>query len=111
MGHTIIIMLTFPLARGGNKKGGVTMYGYYKPGVKVDLLDREASIFDSFDNDYIRGDSRRRPPDFDLHLAIYVLALEKTPDDLLEPIRVWALENKMAGIKKPLLCSIGKDRQ
>lgn len=75
------------------------MRGYYGYVVEVDIEPGlEASDnFDTNDMNYYKGDVRQKTPDFDLHLALYLLQKELLPKELLEPIKQWARENKTAG--------------
>jgi len=51
--------------------------------------------FDIHDVNYIDGTSSKKPPDFNLHLALYLLEQEHLPPELLEPLEQWARDNKM----------------
>lgn len=75
------------------------MRSYYSCVVEVDIEpSREASDnFDQNDVNYYRGDVRQKTPDFNLHLALYLLQKESLPLELLEPLKQWARDNKTAG--------------
>lgn len=68
---------------------------YYTPKVKVWDGEKASDIFDVHDNNYLDGTNRERPPDFDLHLAIYILEREHMPDDILDKVKQWVRENPM----------------
>jgi len=66
--------------------------GYYL--IELDV-DKSTSQFDIHDENYIDGTSRKKPPDFNLHLALYLLEREHLPAELLEELEQWARDNKM----------------
>ena len=68
---------------------------YYTPKVKVYDGDKACEHFDVRDDNYLDGTARNRPPDFDLHLALYILIKEGMPERLLTPIVQWVRENPM----------------
>lgn len=61
------------------------------------INQKECTNFTQIDSNFIHGDSRKRPLDFDLHLALYLLQRESLPDKLLNPLKQWAQDNKTAG--------------
>ena len=69
-------------------------------GVRIGIeTGHEASDnFDIQDMDYYWGETRKRPPDFNLHLALYIFQREQLPQDMLENLRQWSNENRMAGV-------------
>lgn len=73
---------------------------YYAPTVKVYEGEKASDYFDVHDNNYLDRTTRERPPDFDLHLALYILAKESVPESLLEPIAQWVRENPMLVIER-----------
>lgn len=62
----------------------------------IELLVTKKSVqFDIKDRNYIDGSISKKTPDFDLHLALYLLEKEKLPPELLKPLEQWAKDNKM----------------
>jgi hypothetical protein len=77
---------------------------HFTPKVKVYPGDREADIFNNYDRDFMNSPTENnRPPEFNLHLAIYIFNCESLPDYLLEPLKQWVKDNKKAGSKIPNL--------
>ena len=72
---------------------------YYTPKVKVCVGDKASDHFDVHDNNYLDGTTKERPPDFDLHLALYIFAKEGMPESILEPIVQWVRENRMVVVR------------
>ena len=68
---------------------------YYMPKVKVHDGCKASDFFDVHDDNYMDGTTRERPPDFDLHLALYILAREGMPESLLGEVAQWVRENPM----------------
>ena len=74
---------------------------YYTPRVKVYDGEKASDIFNVHDNNFLDGTRRDRPPDFEMHLAIYILEREHMPDDILDRVKQWAKENPMfLGVKE-----------
>ena len=73
---------------------------YFMPKVKVMSSDRACEYFDIKDDDFLDGSTRFRPPDFDLHLAQYILDKETVPADILEPLNQWIMNNKMLVVQQ-----------
>ena len=60
-------------------------------------VDEFGEIFDVFnmrDEEFIRGTAKEPSPDFDLHLALYILKHGKCPDEVMAGIEQWCRENK-----------------
>ena len=70
--------------------------------IKLNPHSKAFDHFDVFDEDYIEGKTRRKPSDFDLHLALYLLGKEQLPTELLEPLVQWVRDNKMVVVSPPL---------
>jgi len=70
---------------------------YYTPKVKVHDGEKANDYFDVHDDNYLDGTTKERPPDFDLHLALYIFAREGMPESQLEPIVQWVRDNRMVG--------------
>ena len=73
---------------------------YYMPKVKVHDGEKASDIFDVHDSNFLDGTTKDRPPDFDLHLAIYILEREHTSNDILDRVKQWVRENPMVTIKE-----------
>lgn len=67
---------------------------YYTPKVRVEPSNLAYDNFDMRDDNFLDGSSPKRPPDFDLHLALYILQKETLPDNILIPLKEWARDNK-----------------
>ncbi len=71
-------------------------YNHLSGTYEINLLIQKATEqFDIHDENYIDGTSREKPPDFDLHLALYLLEKEHLSPELLKPLKQWAKDNKM----------------
>lgn len=66
-------------------------------GISSRMSDNAADIFDIHDFNYYVGDVRKQPPDFNLHLAIYLLEHESLPSSILDQVKQWAKDNPVAG--------------
>jgi len=71
-------------------------YNYIGDTYLIELLvTKTGNQFDIHDKNYIDGTSRKKPPDFNLHLALHLLEKEHLPTELLKPLEQWAKDNKM----------------
>ena len=68
---------------------------YYTVETGIEPNTKGAKNFDINDWNYVWGDIKDRPPDFDLHLALCILERETLPQTLLEPLKQWVKDNKM----------------
>jgi len=73
-------------------------YSRYSLDIPLEL-HKGSEYFDTYDRGYIsyrEGYAPRceKPLDFELHLALCILAREHLPPELLEPLKQWARENK-----------------
>ena len=59
------------------------------------IVDKSTNQFDIHDENYIDGTSSKKPPDFNLHLALHLLEKEHLPPELLEKLEQWARDNRM----------------
>lgn len=67
----------------------------------LDDFDEPYFVFDIDDEDFIHREKDEPPPEFDLHLALYILVKEHCPDDMIEKLKQWIRENKLAGGNYP----------
>ena len=66
--------------------------GYYL----IELgVDKSTGQFDIHDENYIDGTNGKKPPDFNLHLALYLLEKEHLTPELMESLEQWVRDNKM----------------
>ena len=71
-------------------------YNYIGDTYLIELFVRKSTgQFDIHDENYIDGTSSKKPPDFNLHLALHLLEEEHLPPELLKPLEQWAKDNKM----------------
>jgi len=71
-------------------------YHYIGDNYLIELIvDKSTGQFDIHDENYIDGTSGKKPPDFNLHLALHLLEKEHLPLGLLSQLEQWARDNKM----------------
>ena len=67
----------------------------------LDDFDEPYFVFDDDDEDFIHKQREAPPPEFDLHLALYILKKESCPDEIFNILEKWIRDNKLAGAKYP----------
>ena len=71
-------------------------YSYIGDNYLIELtVEKGTKQFDIHDENYIDGTSKKKPYDFNLHLALYLLEKEHLPPELLEPLGQWVKDNKI----------------
>ena len=61
------------------------------------VSEQPHDIFNRNDRNFLTGEVMKKPDDFNLHLAVYLLMQENIPDELIDPVKRWVSENKYAG--------------
>lgn len=67
----------------------------------LDDFDEPYCVFDVDDDYFIHRGKADPPPEFDLHLAQYILKKEHCPDEIFNLLDKWIRENPLAGGNYP----------